>query len=450
MVMKKAFLLFLIFLSTKSVYSISDKDRCQLKFKGESPQAKSNINGRNLVPMVIFSEINLEKDLQAIRNSREEPLLREQGFQASYYAGVDQAREFNRVWKYLKEVNADLRLTHIPYFSNQVEKTISEFEKGFRKQNRQNTSFLESRLKILEYIKKEARLKIKNQAVTYNWWANFNFKLVFLTSHLTQIITEVKDGDLEKTHRKHFADYVKIYEDVEEAIAFFAKIEHGTIKDNLERFMKLKMKFPEEIMFFSTDDFGIMAFNRMRSKAYFIGVSGKNQFVDGRQFSPYYFFSHDVNHAAAARKYTKYNSKKKEIAKKLNNISNKSDREKAELAFFLFHHEGIKASYIQNLFKELYETHPKAKGLDNPIETLKDRFTKEKKIEMLGHAVRDFLNRSDRSFRKQDVNEETLYGVLLPDHLQNVKTDEDQKQLKLFLDETADIFIKVFSDVLVH
>ena len=101
----------------------------------------------------------LEQDLQAIRNSPQERLLREQGFKRSYYAGVDQTREFNAVAEHLRKIKADPKRTHIPYFADQVEKTIADFEQAFRKHNQDNPEFLEERLKILEELKKEARKK---------------------------------------------------------------------------------------------------------------------------------------------------------------------------------------------------------------------------------------------------------------------------------------------------
>ena len=66
----------------------------------------------------------LEKALQKIRKSPQEPVLKAQGFKPIYYRGVDQAREFNAVAKYLRDIQTDPEKTHISYFADQVEKTL--------------------------------------------------------------------------------------------------------------------------------------------------------------------------------------------------------------------------------------------------------------------------------------------------------------------------------------
>ena len=362
------------------------------------------------------SYIRLEQDLQAIRNSSQEPFLKKQGFSPSYYSGVDKAREFKRVQQYLQEINADPKTTHVSYFANQAEQTIFEFEEGLKKQNQENTSFLEERLKILEEFKKEAQKRIKDQKVTYDWWANFNLRLVILATpdaYLTQYF-------------KHITPSFKTHEDIEK---------HSNHPD-LKIFQDIKEMFPETIMFFSTGDFGIMAFNRMGASFHFIGVSGSNKSADDQAMLPLRFFIHDVGHARESI----YSAKRidnlkitievKDIEKKLNNISNKSDRQKAEFAWFLFNHELGKTKYIHHLSST-------------------NIFSKKKK-QILHDSMRNYLNLEFSIINEDNgVLIRDLFKDFVPDHLKRARKDKDEKSVKLFLDKTLDIFMKVFSDILI-
>ena len=64
----------------------------------------------------------LKQALKEIRENPEEPVLKAQGYKPIYYKGLDQAREFNEVARYLRAIKADPKNTHIPYFADQIEK----------------------------------------------------------------------------------------------------------------------------------------------------------------------------------------------------------------------------------------------------------------------------------------------------------------------------------------
>ena len=290
--------------------------------------------------------IRLEQDLQAIRNSPQEPLLIEQGFKPSYYAGVDQAREFNRLHEYLREIQVDPNRTHIPYFADQVEKTISDFERGLRTQNITGDliyhrmtypEFLEKRLKILEDFKKEARKRVENQDVTYDWWAKFNTKLSILASAkillhrlASRFITFKKVDDL------YFVDVLRIREEIEEMMSggvsfYVGEKEFMTVNDAL-----VFKEFPEKMMFFTTDELGIMAFNTLGNNAHFAGLSGylENTKDGVKDSCPFWYLKHDFVHVGFSVELPEG------VSDRMNNISNKSDRKKAELALFIYRHEG--------------------------------------------------------------------------------------------------------------
>ena len=427
-----------------------------LKESGFSPSQRRNLN----------AGIKLEQALQAIRNSPQEPLLREQGFKASYYAGVDQAREFNRVYEYVQEVQADPESTHIPYFADQVEKTISDFERDLRTQTvtigdsiRLGTHVVvirdpqlqEKRLRILEDFKKEARRRVENQDVTYNWWVKFNTKLSLLASldtwqHIiasryTHPVERVKMGveieynkklagrlaeklnstksdseEIRQMRRKlkslnpedlffgerytsqelesllfewgvQDSDLAREIQDesfpssIEElrekqvkSIEFDIKdiqieiikeedwynIDVLPIKEGIEEIISngipspfvpqeirilsiniISREFPKTMMFFTTDELGIMAFNELGDNSHFIGLfGGSEKRVDDKRMDSFQYLTHDVGHAESSISWRKRNIElAKEVFDRVNNIPNKSGREKAALALFIYRHE---------------------------------------------------------------------------------------------------------------
>ena len=103
----------------------------------------------------------LEEALQEIRNSPEEPSFIAQGFKPEHYRGFDLAGEFNELAEFLETIKADPKRTHIPYFADQIGKTITDFEKSFREYHQYNPKVLEERLTILESMKAEAEKRIK-------------------------------------------------------------------------------------------------------------------------------------------------------------------------------------------------------------------------------------------------------------------------------------------------
>ena len=102
----------------------------------------------------------------------------------------------------------------------------------------------------------------------------------------------------------------------------------------VKSFIQIKEQFPEEVLFFTTDELGIMAFNRVGNNFHFVGLSGDlERVVDGSREDSLGYLLHDVNHADFSV------GLPKEVFERVNNILNKSDREKVELALFIYRHE---------------------------------------------------------------------------------------------------------------
>ena len=359
----------------------------------------------------------LEEDLQAIRNSPQEPLLKTKGFKRSYYAGVDQAREFNAVAEYLRKIKADPKRTHIPYFADQIEKTISDFEVSFRKHNQDNPEFLAERLKILETVKKEAQQRKTDQNVTYDWWANFNLRLPLITTK-AEFITQMGRPD-----------NLKIHEKTQEILLSATAVDTvRNIPYSGELFFYYKEIFPKEIMFFTTDELGIMAFNKLEDNSYFVGVSGSTVAADGIKYPPLDFFNHDIVHIGAAREQARIGNRgiPKNIIERVHNISRKSDREKAEMALFIARHENGSRYLDWSLIEDYIE--------------------KEKKSLLAPWEIKQTRYKIKRSVKDMILSEIAgVYRLSDPDSLQRMLPRgldiNNKEEVQKFLNESADVFV---------
>ena len=473
------------------------------------------------------SDEELNQALKEIRENPQEPVLKAQGYKPTYYKGVDQAREFNEVAKYLRTIKADSEKTHISYFADQVEKTIADFEKGFRKHNQDNLEFLKERLKLLEALKTEARKRVEDQNVTYDWWATFNLRLSIITSesdfirdmlymkyryrlgeddpvfrekagieitynkHLAQIIEEAMNSYPHKTIRlfknwqKKFAqlnpeevlfgeDYtsrkleillfqvtdhpvdrvaevskivqeqgwynintLKTHDEMQELL--LSNIEPSGLTSALDltgevlgmrAFIQTKENFPQEVMFFTTDELGVMAFNKLEDHSHFVGVSGVPVDVDGSKMKAFEFSSHDLVHIDAGKR--SKGEVSQNVLERIDNISNKADREKAELALFMYRHENKSSVFSQEL-KDYY-TGARTNLSPSEWQNLIDNTKKATQEMMEGEDVPNrFLNSND------------LQGIL-PESV----SINDPEKVKKFLKESADVFAGILLAPLMH
>ena len=476
--------------------------------------------------LLIRAGKELEEDLQAIRASPQEPGLKAQGFKPEYYAGFDQARESNAVARYLRTINADPKKTHIPYFADQIDKTISDFEQAFRKHNQDNPEFLEERLAILEEIKKEAQKRIKDQNVTYDWWTNFNLRLPMITSEsdFLQIILQMRnrkklhnlndptvreEAGIEVAYNKEFAqkieevmrsyperrkklrlfqrlqtefeqlnpeeilidgtytsqelerilfnladsntninfrdhtltkiakekglynnniDNLKTHEDMEDIQEVLSNIAHKNLSMigyliDMPPFIRAKENFPEEIMFFTTDELGIMAFNKLEDKSYFVGVSGRPRTADGSKLNAFEFSNHDLFHIGEQQKMQMKGHQR--ILERIANISNPSDRETAEWALFMYRHEVGPTVYAQKLRK--YYTSAETHLSQSELRQLRVDIKK---------VTQEMMNNDDITSRFFDPDD--LQGML-PNSV-NVNNEEE---IRKFLNESADVFADI-------
>ena len=198
-------------------------------------------------------------------------------------------------------------------------------------------------------------------------------------------------------------------------------------KRNLETFTRTKENFPQEIMFFTTNELGIMAFNKLKDESYFVGISGIPKKVDSSIMNSFAFFTHDLGHIDVIQSY--YHGGiflPQEIYERIENISNRRDREEAELAFFLYRHE--LPGFLSDIKLRLREYYAGAgtNFSQSKLRQLKADTKKSARFMMLS-------NKGLFRYHKGRLH------MMLPDSV-NVN---DEKEVEKFLVESADIFADI-------
>ena len=221
----------------------------------------------------------------------------------------------------------------------------------------------------------------------------------------------------------HDIDSLKTHEEIQE----LQELRTYFLEDvddlrGLYPFLITKEEFPEEIMFFTTDELGIMAFNKLEDNSYLIGVSGSPVIADGDRISTFGFFAHDLNHMEASQVLEAKIPKK--ILGRIDGISSKSDREKVELALFIYRHESEDLSLSGKLTQYYTDSEIHSFSQDD-LERFKSSIRKEYQELMEKHET--------RFFDSDDLQ------VMLPESV-NVNNKEEVKK---FLDEAVDVVVDI-------
>ena len=110
--------------------------------------------------------------------TKAEEQLQIAGYANKYTAGVDSINYHFAVGNKTKEARVNPFNTHIEDFARQTPAHIRHTQRIIISQGKQ----VPQKLAILDNLKVEATLKIKNESVTYNWWLSFNERLDFLVN----------------------------------------------------------------------------------------------------------------------------------------------------------------------------------------------------------------------------------------------------------------------------
>ena len=209
-----------------------------------------------------------------IPRTREEETLRAKGIRADYAFGVNSANYMLKLGKKLREHNIDPASTHIEDFALALPLHIEFARQSLQAQNVE----LSERLQILNNFKKEAETRIKNQAVTYQWWLVWNFRL-------TVLLTPNKQrGQLHKDNKWLLSTEFDISKFMNFRSEFLV--------------IKLISQFPEKVTLPTVANLGIIAMNRVFDvdNIFPLGIVETTQKIDGRWMSPAEFFYHDIAH----------------------------------------------------------------------------------------------------------------------------------------------------------
>ena len=228
-----------------------------------------------------------------IPKTQEEKTLRAKGIREDYISGIDSANYMLKLGKKLRESNIDLARTHIEDFVLLVPLHIEFARQSLEAQNIE----LSERLNILNNFRKEAERRIKNQAVTYQWWLVWNFRLIILLTPKTLRIPFM-------IHIGGNLDWWLNGESATKAVMSVNMKQNSGTTFNLQMLVN---RFPETIALPTINDLGIIAMNRVFSVdgVFPLGIIGTIKKADGREMNPKQFFHHDISHSGLIKNFKK-------------------------------------------------------------------------------------------------------------------------------------------------
>ena len=266
-------------------------------------------------------------DLHLPFPTNKERELKEQGYKASYIAGIDKVNEWASLRRQLQELRANPYRTHIEYFAHQVPYHIAHIRKGLVDYYSASNKLysLSSQLRGLRQLEKEAKRTVSNKGVTYKWWLEFNFRLANVMSGGGSYINAIP----------------------------------SLIKKN----MLYISYFPLQIILPTIEDIGIMTFNRAEIEGLYPAslINNRTAKVAGYEPTPLGFFIHDFDHAGfrGNQVHLEYSVGHFLFHKRLmDSIENLpfERREKAEAIYFTVTHENPGKNISYNDEKEVIKT----------------------------------------------------------------------------------------------
>ena len=275
-------------------------------------------------------------DLNLPPPTNRETQLAEQGYKASYTAGIDKMNEWGAVRRRLQELNVNPRTTHIEYFADQIPDHIAHIRKGLEEsyfpRSTSDGSKLDQ-LQKLNNLEEEAKKAVSAGKVTYKWWLKFNGKLADLMSRKEDIMDEIKI--LNPKLRKDEIDDL-----VEQENKRITQDIQSTIENSVSQF-PLKIIMPT-----TTEDIGIMTFNKAGIEGiYPTGLTNKQMVeVDGSKYNPVRFFQHDLEHSTLSGNmhFSRYSAGHRLFHRRVLRNMEKlppDKRKKSEAVYFTMTHE---------------------------------------------------------------------------------------------------------------
>ncbi len=254
----------------------------------------------------VFSALKVEKEILTLEEMdlfKEYP-AKPSGYGPAWTKGWYEAYELLEVGQNLREKNINPHKTHIEYFARDIDKHINHIREGIL--SLVDKAVKSALLNHLEIIESSAKKALREKAVTYRYWLDFNRQL--------SRVNTVQEGGV-----MSFGDHLS---------------GRGT-----------EQAFPTLIVLpviVENGMLGIMTINRMFPyRIYPIGLSKGPKEVGDQRMNPARFYDHDLLHTEGGL--LSYNNKDRilfhsRFLKFVENLSPKK-RKNVELAYFILIHE---------------------------------------------------------------------------------------------------------------
>ena len=273
-------------------------------------------SGRNL------TEADIRKRIKDIFNDKETG-LREKGYRSVFIDGLNEIHKGLKVIERMKSEfrkgQFDPKKNHVPEFSEKVEETLKFIKEGIIEQGIE----VKERLATLNQFTQEARSRVNENKVTYNWWLKFILRLAILATPSSE---REGIGKTDWWKKENFKNKDLSRSDYETLSSYL---------DDVRDFRKVFLPVVNQKL-------GIMALNLISSVDHVAAIELVNNvtIADGKSYWPLRHLLHDDSHGLFALFSSRFKRLYNYLSGQQINL-NTEDVEKNELVFFMVSHEHI-------------------------------------------------------------------------------------------------------------
>ena len=309
--------------------SLSLKDRVSYFLSGSQRALKStlvrcqSVMSRTDTSAVAFLKRNQTLNRVQVPPAQEtEAGLRARGFREVHIAGMDEVHRMEAIAHALRTNRVDPNMTHIEDFAAQVEGHIAFFKRSGKVEE------------AIEKLAREARQMVRDKKVTYNWWMQWNTKMVETAE------------DLSKKDPHAIYDF---------------SFDSDIFNMQMGNFQTKPFSSDSIVFLPTTKELGVMAFNQASSKKLIpLGLTDRVTEADGLPFGPMRFLKHDINHGRNVYRprlveNKRYKDFHKSFREKVKDLP-KPRREKLETMLFVITHEYPYAVQSVSQFADLSDS----------------------------------------------------------------------------------------------
>ena len=298
------------------VRSVDSPEKWTIEDYRDSIIEQENIQFKHLFTAASSTKKKVNaRELTLPERTREEELLKQQGYSAFWIRGLKEVNEWRAMRDQFIKLGVNPRTTHIDYFADKIPEHIEHIRKGISAESRT----AHEQQKSLEHLEKEARRAVQETRVTYEWWIKFNLALSkVLSPNYHEILSQRLEDILQSS------PYINL-------------------NINL---------FPLEIMLpTTTEKFGIIALNNANPYGIHpVGLTNNKKVLHTKVGDPFAFFQHDIRHMNLTLRRENIHSAEtqKQLYDFLREVTNISveQRKNIELIYFVLIHEGVNPDFI--------------------------------------------------------------------------------------------------------